>query len=379
MVGESTLILCIDRDDDLGFKAGLNSPVIGRQECLNAANALALADPEESDVNAIFQAVKTYDELVARGEEAEVALVTGDHMHMLEGDRRIGADIDYIVEKTGVTSCILISDGAEDEYVLPIVASRLSISSIRRVIVTQMPNLEGTYYIIKKLLDDPKISRMVLIPIGLAMLIYATAYLFGYPEAATFVVVGALGLYILLKGLGFDEFFSYSITSLQVALRRGRVTFVAYIAAILLTIVGIIVGLYNLLVFYSDEGVLFYLLTFTYGAVGWFTAAGLIASIGRIIDIYLNEIHDLGRVIVLPFFIGAIGVIVYGVSIYMLSLANIQNNPFQNMLGIQYAVFAMIGGLVLAFFGVYLQSVVNRWIESREKEEEKSKKRAVTP
>jgi len=75
-------------------------------------------------------------------------------------------------------------------------------------------------------------------------------------------------------------------------------------------------------------------------------------------------------VIVLPFFISAIGIIIYGISIYMLSLSDIENFPFKDVIGIQYAVFAMIGGLVLAFAGVYIQSVVNRWIEEKEKEEE---------
>lgn len=149
MVSGRTLILCIDRDDDLGYKAGVRSPIIGRAACLDAASTLALADPEDSDVNAIFQAVKTHDELVGRGEEVEVVILTGDHMHMLEGDRKIGDDLDRVLEKTRASSCILISDGVEDEYVLPIIQSRLPVSGIRRVIVAQMPNLEGTYYIIK--------------------------------------------------------------------------------------------------------------------------------------------------------------------------------------------------------------------------------------
>lgn len=373
MAEGTTLILCVDRDDDLGYKAGLTSPVIGREACLHAANALALADPEDSDVNAVFQAVRTYDELKERREDVEVALLTGNHMHMLEGDRKIGADLDSVIARTGARTCILISDGAEDEYILPIVQSRLSVTSIRRVIVTQMPNLEGTYYIIKKLLDDPKISHMVLIPLGLAMLIYALAYLIGYPEGATIIVVGALGIYILCKGLGLDEFFSYSVNSLQAALRRGRITFVSYIVAILFFIAGIITGLYSLLVYYTQEGILLYLLTFFYGSIGWFTAAGLTASIGRIIDIYMNETADLGRVIVLPFFVGAIGVIVYGISIYMLSLSHIDNFPYPEFNSLNIAMYSMVGGLFLAFVGVYVQSLVNRWIEK------KGESTAVTP
>lgn len=365
MADGTTLILCVDRDDDLGFKANVKSPVVGRDACLNAAEALGLADPEDSDVNAIFQAVKTYDALVAKGEEVEVALLTGDHMQMLEGDRKIAAELKEVVDSTGAESCILISDGAEDEYILPIVQSRMVVSGVQRVIVTQMPNLEGTYYIIKKLLDDPKVSRMVLIPLGLAMLIYATAYLIGRPEGATFIVVGALGLYLLFKGLGMDEFFSYSVNSLQTALHRGRITFVFYIAAILFMIVGIIIGLNSYLAYYIEEGFLLHFLTFAFGAIGWFTVAGLTASLGKIIDVYLHEIVDLGKVIVLPFFIGAIGIIVYGISIYMLSISKIEKFPFGEIVGIEYAVYSMIAGLFIAFVGVYIQSLVNRWIEKK--------------
>ena len=41
-----TLILCVDRDDDLGFKAAVTGPVIGKEACISAANSLGLIDPE---------------------------------------------------------------------------------------------------------------------------------------------------------------------------------------------------------------------------------------------------------------------------------------------------------------------------------------------
>ena len=57
------LILCVDRDGDLGAKAEIKTPVIGRDENLNAAVALALRDPEEPDANAMFEAVRVHDRL----------------------------------------------------------------------------------------------------------------------------------------------------------------------------------------------------------------------------------------------------------------------------------------------------------------------------
>ncbi|KLK87405.1 hypothetical protein SZ63_11015 [Methanoculleus sediminis] len=367
MAKERTLVLCVDRDDDLGFKAGIDGPTVGREACLHAATALALIDPEDSDVNAIFETIRLYDELTKKGEEVAVAVICGNHMNLLEGDRRVASGLDAILSATGSTSCIIVTDGAEDEYVLPIIQSRVPVSSVRRVVVNQMPNLEGTYYILRRLLDDPKVSKIVLVPLGLAMLLYAVGYLLGYPEGATIVVVGVIGTYLLFKGVGIDEVFGYLISSLKTSLHGGRFTFVSYIAAILLGIVGIILGLISLLEYYSPFGIVIQMLAFIYGAVAWFTAAALVASVGKIIDVFLNERETIQRVVALPFFVLAIGAIAYGASTYILSISSeISGFPVTSTGGALYIVFAIIGGLFCAFFGVYLQSFLGRWVDERE-------------
>ena len=362
MAKERTLVLCVDRDDDLGFKARIDGPIVGREACLHAAVTLGLADSEDSDINAIFETIKIYDDLVARGEEVAVAVICGNHMNLLEGDRRIAASLDAILSATNSTASILVTDGAEDEYVLPIIQSRVPVSSVRRVVVNQMPNLEGTYYILRRLLDDPKVSKIVLVPLGLAMLLYAVGYLLGYPEGATIVVVGVVGTYLLFKGVGIDEIFGYLITSLKTSLHGGRFTFVSYITAILLGIVGIVLGLISLLDYYTSAGIFFQVLAFIYGAIAWFTAAGLVASGGKIIDVFLNEREAIRRVVALPFFVLAIGAIAYGASIYILSISSeVSGFPITADAGVKYIIFATIGGLFCAFLGVYLQSLLSRW------------------
>ena len=85
------IVLCIDRDDDIGSKGGIDTPVIGRDSCINAGVRLAIEDPEDSDSNAIFAAVKTYEDLLKRGYNVEVALVAGRYNRGIEGDEKIGA------------------------------------------------------------------------------------------------------------------------------------------------------------------------------------------------------------------------------------------------------------------------------------------------
>lgn len=358
-----TLILSVDRDDDIGYKAGIESPIIGREACLEAAKRLGLVDPEDSDVNAIFQAIKTYDELTAKGDDVIVAVIGGSHMNMLEGDRRIANALSQIITQTNATACILVSDGAEDDFILPIVQSRIPVESVRRVIVAQMPNLEGTYYIIKKLLDDPKIARVVLVPIGLAMLLYSAAYLWGRPDLATFIVVGAVGIYLLFKGFGIDEFFGYLVSGLQQSFQKGSFSFVAYISAVLISIIAIIMGLTSLLVYYpQDAGVLLFIASFIYGSVWWFVGAGVVAILGKIIDCILHEQENLSKIVIIPFFIGAIGTIIYGASSYLLSISNVPEFPITAGGGVQSIIIFTVAGLICALFGIYIQSATRKWV-----------------
>ena len=363
MPGGTTLILSVDRDDDIGFKSRVETPILGRDACLKAANTLALVDPEDSDLNAIFQAVKMYDQLHSRGEPVEIALLSGDHTDMLAGDRKIASDLATVVRSTGAASCILVTDGVEDEYVLPIIQSRIPVSNVRRVVVTQIPNLESTYYIIKKLFDDPKIGRVTLVPLGLAMLLFAIAYLFGYPEGATIIVFGIVGIYLLFKGFALDDLLRYLFGSLIHSLRHGRFTFFTYTVAIVFVVIGSVVGLTTVLEYYPTEetlGLFLVIVSFLYGSLGWFILAGLILSGGKLIDSYLNDREELGRVIVLPFFVSAIGIIVFGASIYTLSLSAVPSFPYPSSRGLLYLGGAIGGGLLCAIVGVYIQTIVRR-------------------
>jgi putative membrane protein len=360
-----TLVLSVDRDDDIGFKARISSPVIGRAACLAAATSLGLADPEDSDVNAIFSAVKLYDELKSRGEQAEIAIVAGDHMHMIEGDRRIASSLGEVIRETKATGCIVVTDGAEDEFVVPIIQSCIPVTSIRRVIVNQMPNLEGTYYIIKKLLNDPKISRFLLVPLGLAMILFAIANFLGYPQVATYTVVAVIGAYLLYRGLQIDDVLRDFFGAMQTSLRRARFSFVTYIAGILLMITGIVLGLMSILQFYTSNGsfgFFQYFLTFLYGAALWMMLGGIVASSGIIVDNFLYEREALGKVIVYPFFIGSIGVIAYGVSVYVISLSNVPEFPYAPDIALQYISYGTLAGFTCGFVGVGLQYLINRWI-----------------
>ena len=91
-----SLILNIDRDDDLGRKTKIRGPVIGEAKVLAAACALARVDPSETDSNAMFASLKLFDEI--KGQK-EVAIITGSVRVGYESDLEIGKQLDKLLKK----------------------------------------------------------------------------------------------------------------------------------------------------------------------------------------------------------------------------------------------------------------------------------------
>ena len=106
------LILCVDRDGDLGAKAEVKTPIIGRGENLNAAVSLALRDPEEPDANAMFEAIRIYDRLQSEGEPEEVfeiATISGSELGGVGADRKIVAELGELLTSFSASEVIPVS------------------------------------------------------------------------------------------------------------------------------------------------------------------------------------------------------------------------------------------------------------------------------
>src|SRR5437879_9022532 len=109
------LVSCVDRDDDIGKKAGVTTPIVGRNSCIEAAQRLALEDPEDADSNSIFAAVKTYEDLVSKGYQAEVIIVSGTENRGVEADEKIVLQVKSVMEKYTANGAVIVSDGEGDE------------------------------------------------------------------------------------------------------------------------------------------------------------------------------------------------------------------------------------------------------------------------
>ncbi|UCD93097.1 MAG: DUF373 family protein [Methanobacteriota archaeon] len=167
-----TLVICIDRDNDIGTKAGIHGPIIGRRDNMDAATKLGLADPEDADVNTMFVAIGKYDDLIRNGIDAEVATISGDIKVGDRSDREIVRQLEEVIDEVRPDTAYLISDGAEDEYVFPLIASRLKVDHVRRVVVKQQQTVESFISIIFKAFRDEKWRKRILTPIGLILLLF---------------------------------------------------------------------------------------------------------------------------------------------------------------------------------------------------------------
>jgi len=209
---ERILVLCVDRDDDLGMKAGINTPVLGRKENVDAAASLALRDPEEADANAMFEAVRIYDNLEKSGkgkEEHEVATIAGSDLEGVEADRQLVAELTEVLNEFPATDVILVTDGYTDEMVLPLIESRVPVTSVRRIVIQHSKSIEETAALftryMKVLVENPRYSRMLLGLPGILLIILGVLWFYNlllYAGQALAIVVGG---FLFIRGFRIDK------------------------------------------------------------------------------------------------------------------------------------------------------------------------------
>ena len=368
---KKTLVLVVDRDDDFGVKGKVETPVIGVEECSVAATALGMADPEDSDINAVYAAINIYKEIQMEGKsEVEVALIGGNEKVGHRSDAAIVDELEKVLKEVSPDRVILVGDGAEDEYVYPIVSSRIPIDSVKKVYVKQAPGLEGTVYILSKILEDPGKRKRFLAPLGWIIVLISLVYI-GPPFVAnigdgtsmsnltTPFVVFLIGFFIILYGYNTVEWLSVWSTKWRARVRSGSVTVTFVLISLLFILLGLIVG-------YLSLGDL-YIPSIPLGAL-WFISnalwlmifALLIYQIGDLVDMYIAT-----KRIKLSFIVGSINLVGIG----LIATAALDIILAYSDMGIKNnAVFSMelIAGVALAIISALLQRHMKGAIEAAE-------------
>jgi len=203
------LVICVDRDNDVGDKAGIATPVFGRNACIEAAQRLALEDPEDADSNSIFYAIKTYEDLVSKGYQAEIITVAGVADRGVQADEKIAREIRQILEKFSANGAVIVSDGEDDESVIPIIQNILPVVSVQRVVMRVSRSVEYSYAVFGKYLKmiayDSKYSKFFLGVPGILLLIGGIASVFNFTTEIFAVLISILGAAFLIRAFDIDR------------------------------------------------------------------------------------------------------------------------------------------------------------------------------
>jgi putative membrane protein len=376
-----TLILNIDRDNDFGRKAKIESPIIGIKNNINAANKLGEIDPEDSDLNAIFYAISTYKTLEKEEQNVEIATICGDISVGLKSDQILTKQLEDVIKKTEVNDVILISDGAEDEYILPIVQSRIKISSVQRVSVKQSRELEDTYYRILKILDDPKVQKQFFLPIALVLIVGAFFVLLGMASSGFGAILLTLGGYLLIRVFRWEKRIAFMWEEVKSGFLTGKLSiYTTILAGLILAVSGFLAyDRYNKTLFSSESDiipVLFFINNMIWGIV----IAGLIAAFGRAVDLNVKDKKTPWNYWIVPFSLFAFGFIssaVFG-SLYQAFInwpEGFTIDPFMTSSFIGYTTTGIMIAIVGAITYHYIKEIY--MMESKDIEIEEQTKKLV--
>jgi putative membrane protein len=255
-----------------------------------------------------------------------------------------------------VQRAIFVSDGAEDETLVPIVQSRMKIDSVKRIVVMQSENLESTYYILKHAFSDPKISQTFFVPLGLAFLIYAIFLLANYPEGAVIGILAAVGLYMLYRGFGLDDLVALEKERLWDAFLGQRMIFISYTAALLTSLVATAYGAMEVWQLYSGEGIWFHgaltlVSVFINASVWLYAGALLLAEFGKIFDLR-REGKPIYKHVSISLFVIATGLLFWGASTYILAEFSLSEVTSNASVALQYFVYSTIIAVLIALAGI---------------------------
>jgi putative membrane protein len=190
------------------------------------------------------------------------------------------------------------------------------------VVVRQARDLESTYYLLKQFLGDEEMRQTVLVPVGIVLLVFpALMMLTGSLAVAAASITTVIGLFLLYKGMGVDDYVAAIPGQARDALYSGRVSIVTYVVAVGLALVGVFAGALELSDLPASTPELLAAMTFTYYSIPWLALGALAASAGRLFDEFIRRDAVRTSFLNLPFGVLAVALVVRGFSAYFVERA----------------------------------------------------------
>jgi len=144
-----------------------------------------------------------------------------------------------VLGSSGYTGVVLISDGGEDEQVIPIIQGLKPIVSVERIAVKHSQTVEETYQVLgrylKMLIFDPHYSKYALGVPGLILILAGILTVSGHGFEAALASLLTIGGAFLVRGFSIDR----TVAGLLQRGPTGYIRFVSMIFAVIVVIVGI--------------------------------------------------------------------------------------------------------------------------------------------
>ena len=367
---KKTLVLVVDRDDDFGVKGKVNTPVIGVQNCLDAATAFGIADPEDSDLNALFAAVSVCLEIQEDGHEADVALICGDEKVGHRSDLALVAQLEEVLDEIQPDSVVLVGDGAEDEYIYPIISSRAHVDSVRKVYVKQSPGIEGSFYIITKMLSDPGKRKRFLVPLGfiivLLSLFFITPALLVYSSDHDINTLASMSGSLAFFFIGFVLIlYGYNVSELYQEFRKNLISSLAgdttrllflcvSLSIVLLMAVWNYVEVNGLYITSVFQWILYYFTSLVWPIV----IAIMVYVVGQIIQDYQTS-----KTVKLSLVFGCIGIV--NIGLVLTGVLDLISHFVWDDGFFQLGVIEIVAGVIISILSTYVKG---RYIPAAPKE-----------
>ena len=358
----TTLVLCVDRSDDIRLAAGLESPIVGWEAVRSLVTDVGLDDPEDSRVNCLLEALRVARDLRDDREESVLAVVSGGGDSIVGADRSLSAQIDDLVAEHDPDAAVVVIDSANDERVVPVIESRVRVDSVDRVVVRQAHDIESTYYLLKQFLADEELRSTVLVPLGATLLLLPLLLAWFSTAVAVAGLAALLGAALLYKGLAIDELLSEVPDRVRSGLYSGRVSVVTYAVSLGLALVGAFLGALAVTPQAGPESVIVSVMQFVYSAVPWLALAALTASAGRLLDELIGSDGVSTPYLNLPFGVVALGFVVRGFAGWFLQRESLLADPrvFGYAVAPQQRLAAFIvAGIVVSLVGVKVAASVS--------------------
>jgi len=363
----STLVVCLYRGPSLSDGT---PPIVGREAVERLVTTVGIEDPEDSRVNCLLEGLRVASDL---DDDSVIAVLTAKR-ESVSGDREIATQADRLVEEYDPDSAVVVVDSAEDERLVPIIESRVPVDAVDRVVVRQARDIESTYYLLKQFLADEELRKTVLVPFGVALLVFPVLLaVFDSIAVSIGAIATVVGVFLLYKGLSIDSLLADLSEGVREALYAGQISLVTYVVAAGLALVGVFVGVLSTSAIESGStGRLILTMQFAHDSVPWLTGGALIASAGRLLDEFIRD-DELGATYInLPFVAVAVGLAVRGFSAYFLRLADVTDplrfptvavgsrsiESFTIAPGTQLAVF-ILASIVISLVGVRVAAFVS--------------------